>query len=41
VAVQVKDPAGTGFLGNIVAVAAGGDGTQGSSMAIAGDGRST
>ena len=38
VAVKVKNPAGTSDLENIVAVAAGGDGSQGASMALAEDG---
>jgi len=37
-AVQVNDAAGTGYLGNIVAVAAGGVGVQGASMALDEDG---
>jgi alpha-tubulin suppressor-like RCC1 family protein len=37
-AVQVKAPSGTGFLGNIVKVSAGGDSTNGVSFAIAADG---
>ena len=37
-AVKVKSPDGTGLLENIVAVSAGGIGTHGASMALAGDG---
>jgi alpha-tubulin suppressor-like RCC1 family protein len=37
-AMKVKNPSGTGDLGGIVRVAAGGDGLQGASMALAGDG---
>ncbi len=37
-AVKVKSPDGTAFLENIVAVAAGGSGIQGASMALADDG---